>query len=686
MGAHIMRPAHVLRLVTFALVLAAGTARGQEPAPAQIGSSALDAGGAVELVLPWRFRAGDDPRWAAPDLPDGEWRTFGPRMPPGGVPVGGWSGTGWFRRHLRVDKAIWATPLALRVVAPGSSEVYLDGKVVGRFGPTSVGASRAASAPPIVVFSGQAEHLLAVRYSLPDVSPLTGPGLDFGFYLTLEEPESVLAVRANAVRRSAAFQVALTVIPLLLGFLHLGLFAFYPKARENLFYALNMLAFAVIVFSDSQGVAGFSIAGARSLGRFSTVAAVAAILFGLFTYYALRTRRFPRSWVLFALLAPVPVAIGVVSTGQIAGWCWVPFFAATVVEIVRIEASGKTVRPQGGRTLFWGLLVIYGAVALQAVINVGLIPRPFGEFRQVYMVSILAAAVSMSLFLARSFAQTRVHLERRLEEVQALSGQLLEQERAAHARELEQKLLEAENARKTAELEAARALQLSMLPLRIPEVEGLDVAVAMTTASEVGGDTYDFRTGPDGALVVAVGDATGHGVAAGTMVAAVKALFTALGGWPDLAAMLTECDRVLRGMNVQPLHMCLTVARIAPRSLEMCSAAMPPVLIWRAHTGEVAEIGVGGLPLGGRLSPQYRQQRTALEAGDTLLFATDGLPELLDGEDRALGFAGAAEALRGSAGGAAEQVVERLLTKVAAWRGERELADDITFVVVRVER
>jgi serine phosphatase RsbU (regulator of sigma subunit) len=673
----------VLRLAAVAPLLALGVAWGQEPAPAQLGASVVDSGQVAEFTLAWRFHPGDDARWAEPGADDHDWRIVEPRLPAATLTPEGWTGVGWFRRHLEVPNSLWGVPLAVRVAGMGSSELFLDGKLVARFGPMSVGAAKAVTAPPTIVFNGRTAHLLAVRYSFPDASPFVNRGLDLGFYLTLEEPASVRAARGSAVRRRLAFEDALTVIPLFLGILHLGLFAFYPKARENLFYALYMLAFAVIVYSAAGGLGLLSTAAAQELQNLSIIPAVAAILFGLLTYYTLRTRPFPRTWVAFVLLAPIPVAVGILNPGEVAGWCWVPYFALTVVEIVRVEVSGKTVAPEGGRLFFWGLLVIYGTIALQALINVGAIP-PIEGSRQVYIVAILAAAVTMSLSLARSFAHTRVRLEKRLAEVQALSAQVLEQERTAHARQLQQSLLEAENARSSAELEAARTLQLSMLPRGVPEVEGLDVAVAMNTASEVGGDYYDFRPEPDGSLVIAIGDATGHGVAAGTMVTAVKALFAAFGGGAGLAATLGECDRVLRGMNIRPLHMCLTIARVRPRRLEVCSAAMPPVLLWRARTGLVEEIGSGGLPLGGKLAPKYEEHAAALEAGDTLLFATDGFPELLDPTGIPLGFDRAAETLREAAGGAAAHVVRRLKVKVAEWRGSRELADDVTFVVVRV--
>ena len=87
------------------------------------------------------------------------------------------------------------------------------------------------------------------------------------------------------------------------------------------------------------------------------------------------------------------------------------------------------------------------------------------------------------------------------------------------------KLLQLENNRKTKELEEARQLQLSMLPKTIPSLPHLDIAVYMKTATEVGGDYYDFNVGLDGTLTVAIGDATGHGMQAGTIVSMAKALF-----------------------------------------------------------------------------------------------------------------------------------------------------------------
>ena len=256
-----------------------------------------------------------------------------------------------------------------------------------------------------------------------------------------------------------------------------------------------------------------------------------------------------------------------------------PVLGEIGAEVVRLEVAGHIVEREGVRVLLAGFAILGAVILLQILIEIGAIP-PIAGSRGIYVYGLLAFAVSMSLFLSQSFARTRRHLEQRLAEVSALAQQVLDQERTAHEQDLRRHLLEAENARKTAEIERARTLQLSMLPAALPVVDGLETAAVMLPATEVGGDYYDFRIAADGSLVVAFGDATGHGVAAGIMVTAVKALFSTLGGAESLPSVLAECDRVLREMQVKPLHMCLALARLTPGAVTLCSAAMPPPAIW----------------------------------------------------------------------------------------------------------
>ena len=682
-----MRDALSLRVAVLALALGtvAVVAHCQEPRPASLTAQGFAANpDGVQFTFPWRFHPGDDPAWAEPAFDDARWETVVPLMPPGELPRGGWPGVGWFRRHLRVEPALWGVALLIRIEEVGAADIYLDGKLVHRGGAPADEAvpelGRARAGPWPIVFSARPDHVLAVRYSC--AASGTNPA-GIGFTLSVHETDAVAAGRAAVARRNAALLGALATVLVFVALLHGALYSFYPRMRENLFYALFMAVFALLVLRD-YGIWNVPRAPWEELlNRFTSPAPILIILLGQLTYYAVRTRPFPKSWKAFTAAGVLLMPAVFFSPEPYSTLIWSGYFAAMLVDVVRIERSRRTVAREGVAIILVGMAVLAACIVLQLLVNFRVIPSVAG-FNEVYVLGVLASVMTMSLFLARTFARTSLHLEKRLSEVESLTAQVLEQERAAHANELRQRLLEAENARKSGELEAGRALQFSMLPRTLPAVEGLELAVAMSTASEVGGDYYDFRPGPGGSLVVAVGDATGHGVAAGILVTAVKALFATLGGEPGLAPMLAECDRVLRGMNLKHLHMCLSVARVSRRSVAVCSAAMPPLLIWRAGPGRVEELGAGGLPLGGGLSPAYEERSAALGPGDTLLFATDGFPELLDPEGKPLGFDGAAEALRVAGGATAHEVVERLAAAAAAWRRDREQADDITFVVVRV--
>jgi len=263
-------------------------------------------------------------------------------------------------------------------------------------------------------------------------------------------------------------------------------------------------------------------------------------------------------------------------------------------------------------------------------------------------------------------------------------------------REMKQRLVQAELERKSLELEEARRFQLSLLPRCLPDHPGLELAVAMTTATEVGGDFYDFCPGDDGAngggpvLTVAVGDATGHGARAGTMVTVVKSLLIADAGQSGPAEFLRSSNRAIRRMELQRMAMALCMARFDGRRLTVASAGMPPVLVHRGGGNgsagdrmEVEEIALPGMPLGG-LDETYRESTLELAPGDTVLLMSDGLPELPNRSGDPLGYVAVRERFARVAGRSPEEIIRALEETANAWAGDATPADDMTFVVARV--
>jgi serine phosphatase RsbU (regulator of sigma subunit) len=260
---------------------------------------------------------------------------------------------------------------------------------------------------------------------------------------------------------------------------------------------------------------------------------------------------------------------------------------------------------------------------------------------------------------------------------------LLEQERLRQQREIEQALLQTEYDRKSAELEEARRFQLSLLPKTLPENPGFEIAVSMRTATEVGGDYYDFHLGADGALTAAIGDATGHGARAGTMVTAVKSLFSAFAGQRGPRELLDEAARAVRRMELGRMAMGLAVARLRDRVLTLSSAGMPPVLVYRAAQGRAEEISLQGMPLGG-FAFDYEESRLDLSPGDAILLMTDGLPELANGEGDPLGYPRVRGLFEELGRQAPEEIIAGLSRAAEAWTAGEAVKDDVTLVVVRV--
>jgi len=277
-------------------------------------------------------------------------------------------------------------------------------------------------------------------------------------------------------------------------------------------------------------------------------------------------------------------------------------------------------------------------------------------------------------------AATFNHMAEQLAEHQE---RLLEQERRQKEQELERRLLAVENERRGRELEEARRFQLSLLPRQLPQRPGLELAVAMSTATEVGGDYYDFRESANGELLVAIGDATGHGAAAGTMVTVVKSLFMSAADETTPAAFLRRATGLVHGMGLSRMAMALAVARLAGNRLIYSSAGMPPALHFVAATSEVQELALPGMPLGSRADFVYSELPLELAPGDALLLMSDGFPELPNAAGEPLGYERARMSFADCATRPASDIVTHLEAVASDWLGVCESCDDVTFLVLK---
>ncbi len=240
-----------------------------------------------------------------------------------------------------------------------------------------------------------------------------------------------------------------------------------------------------------------------------------------------------------------------------------------------------------------------------------------------------------------------------------------------------------EQQRKEEELEEARQFQLDMLPKETPEDLGLDIAATIQTASEVGGDYYDYFPQEDKkSLYVVVGDATGHGMTAGMMVSITKA---GLYGIPSIPPneIADRLNKVIKKIDLGWNRMAFNMARFWEDKVEFTSAAMPPVYHYHGDTGEVDEILIEGLPLGSIMNETFSLQEFPFKMGDSLVFLSDGLPEANNAQDEMLGYEAVFDCVKENGDKNAEEQKKALLNLGLGWLGELQNQDDITIVVVK---
>lgn len=232
------------------------------------------------------------------------------------------------------------------------------------------------------------------------------------------------------------------------------------------------------------------------------------------------------------------------------------------------------------------------------------------------------------------------------------------------------------------ELEVARQLQRELLPARPPAIDGFSFAFSYRTANTIGGDYYDFLPVGSSTIAIVVADASGHGIAAGLLMAIANAtLKLAIDLNPNPEAVADLMNRVLYRTGGSRSFMTMFYGLLDPATgrLEYVSVGHPYPLLRRA-SGDLEELGVGCLPLGVRSSITPRPGATTLNPGDLLIMYTDGIPEALDEQDNAFGFERLSSLV--ALGGGAASVHDRAFAALERFTEGAIQLDDRSLVVI----
>jgi sigma-B regulation protein RsbU (phosphoserine phosphatase) len=215
----------------------------------------------------------------------------------------------------------------------------------------------------------------------------------------------------------------------------------------------------------------------------------------------------------------------------------------------------------------------------------------------------------------------------------------------------------------------------------------MDIAGRNVPSFDVGGDYFDFVLGPDGRMIVSLGDVAGKGMAAALLMTDLRATMRAQVevGRP-IVDLTSRLNRSIYENVKGERFITLMVAMVNGETGEIAyvnGGHNPPYLL-RAD-GTLETLSVGGLLLGIFPEAVYETASVSLKAGDVLTLYSDGVTEARNpggeeyGEERLEAF------LRAHHDLPPEKLVNALIAEVQKFTSAAQLADDVTVVVIRCD-
>ncbi len=239
-------------------------------------------------------------------------------------------------------------------------------------------------------------------------------------------------------------------------------------------------------------------------------------------------------------------------------------------------------------------------------------------------------------------------------------------------------------------LEVAQEVQQSLLPKNDPALQGFDISGSSVYCNETGGDYYDFINIDGERLGVMVGDVSGHGVESALLMATARALIMMRASMPGSAAsIINDVNKQLSldtydTGNFMTFFYCELAA--SDPEIRWVRAGHDPALIYDPDTDKFDELKGQGLAFGLDFTYQYDAFKRRVEPGQVMVIGTDGIWEMHNKAGEMFGKEALMEIIRCNHTASASQIVDIITETLEHFREDKAQEDDVTLVVIKVDR
>ncbi|MBW1694110.1 MAG: SpoIIE family protein phosphatase [Deltaproteobacteria bacterium] len=247
-----------------------------------------------------------------------------------------------------------------------------------------------------------------------------------------------------------------------------------------------------------------------------------------------------------------------------------------------------------------------------------------------------------------------------------------------------------EHLRMSTALGVAQEVQQSLLPKDDPALQGFDISGSSVYCDETGGDYYDFIDIDQDRIAVVVGDVSGHGVSSALLMATARALIMLRASMPGQAAEII--NDVNKQLSLDSHHtgdfMTFFYCELTWMERKVCwvRAGHDPALLYDSNTGKFDELKGHGLALGVDYTFEYDEFNCTLAPGNIVLIGTDGIWEMQNESGEMFGKDRLKEIIHMNASSTAKEIIAAIYDALNRYRGTKQPEDDITMVVIKVQR
>lgn len=239
------------------------------------------------------------------------------------------------------------------------------------------------------------------------------------------------------------------------------------------------------------------------------------------------------------------------------------------------------------------------------------------------------------------------------------------------------------------QINLAAQIQQDLLPKSPPRLDGYDIAACSIAAQMVGGDYYDFVRMGDGRWAVCLGDVSGKGLPASLLMANLQATLrgqTVLGR--AVAETIANSNRLIFESTDPEKFATLfyAVLDVATGAISFCNAGHEYPMLFTRAGGAPTRLITGGMALGVVPEFPYEEAGARLDAGDTLIVYSDGIPDAVNEFDQPFGEDRLKECVTEFAGESAAVLMARVVEAVKKHEGGSPRIDDLTLLVIKRTR